>query len=71
MPFISWMHVGIMWTLGLTLADLLGSLEWKLLMLFQSAVSRGFLCYGGGGCNSCALDLAAALQGNQFKNTHF
>ena len=45
--FISWMHVDIMWTLGLTLADLMGSLEWKSLMLFQSAVSREVSCVVG------------------------
>ena len=48
------------------------TLEWKSLMLFQSAVSREVSCVvGGGDCNSYALDLAAALQEHHFKRTYF
>ena len=36
-----------------------------------SCQQRGFLCCGGGGCNSYALDLAATLEGHHFKFTHF
>ena len=65
-------HMHNMQALCLTLTDSMGCLEWKSLMLFQSAVSREFSCVvGGGDCNSYALDLAAALQEHHFKNTHF
>ena len=69
---IVWIRVDIVWTSGLTLTDVMGSLGMEVVdALSVSCQERGFLCCGDGDCNDYALDLAATLQKQHFKSTHF
>ena len=62
---------GLEQALCLTLTDLMGCLEVEVVdAVSVSCQQRGFLCCGGGDCNSYALDLAAALQTYHFDNAH-